>query len=191
MEEIDFAVKIFQWLNLPNGVVGILFTVGMYIRSVSRQRNDRFKEFVELEVKRKLDYIYSKAYVEMEQRVYDIRSKHGNGALITVRRNDGVEDVPLGAYKTGYKESLQEVAFKIILPCVVGKIIDDKRLWKGKHWKQYTVDTGTDIQQSFTTRLGRKTGITDFSGYIIEDALTEDVFVEMYSKIIRSLRERR
>jgi hypothetical protein len=138
------------------------------------------------EVKRQMDYVYSTAYKEMESRVYSL---HRGGAKdIEVRHKEDIIHTPLGAYKGGYKEALKEVAFKIIYPCIMDKIRNDKKMYSGKKYRTYVSDSGQDIYHSFIGYLGRKVGITEVSRYVEEDILTEKMFAEMFDKIIRRAR---
>jgi len=74
-EEFGIAIQFIKVLDLPPSVVGLLFGAGMYVRSKLREKNARIDKSSEREVKQQLDYIYSKAYKEMEQRVYHLHSK--------------------------------------------------------------------------------------------------------------------
>jgi hypothetical protein len=167
VDEFSVLINFVKLLDMPPSVVGALFGVSMYMRGKLRD----------------------KKYKEMESRVYDIHSR--GKASVEVRSERDIEQVPLGAYKTSYKDAIKEVAFKIVLPCIIDKINKDKTHYTGKHYEQYIVDCGQDIHHSFVSALGRKVGITDFSNYIEEDALNEKVFIDMYGKIIRRAREKR
>ena len=175
-------------LDVPPAVVGAVFGVGMYIRSKVREKRDRIDRSSEREVKQQMDYIYSKSYKEMEARVYHLHSE--GKTTVEVRSEREITQVPLGAYRTSFREAIKEVAFKIVLPCILEKLQDDKEHYLGKHYKQYCVDMGQDIHDSFVSALGRKVGITDFTAYIEEDALSEKVFIDMFSKIVRRIREK-
>ena len=198
IDEFDLVFKLVKMFDLPPSAVGGIFATGMFIRSKMKKHKEKVEEVAkakkeevdrkrDLEVGRQMDYIYSKAYLDMESRVYNIHLK--GKKVIEVRINEGIEDVPLGAYKVGYKEALKEVAFKIVKPCIIDKLHSDKIHYLGSDYEMYIVDTGQDIHHSFTSALGRKTGITEFSEYIEQDVLTERVFYEMFSKIIRRARE--
>jgi len=187
IDEFDLVMNFLKVLDMPPSVVGAVFGAGMWFRSKRRDKKSMNDRSIDLEVGRQMDYLYSKAYKAMEDRVYYIHSK--GEKTIEVRSNDEIIDVPLNAYKTGYKDALKEVAFKIVKPCIIDKLHSDKAHYNGKHFSMYVVDTGEDIRNSFTSSLGRKTGITEFSNYIEEDVLNEKVFQDLYSKIIRRVRE--
>ena len=187
MEDLSLITSTVAYLTgLPSSIVGLLFGAGMLFRSKLRDYKDKQVRVIKTEVEMQLDFIYSSAYKEMESRVYYLH--HKGETSIEVRHREDIEKVPFGAYKTGYKDSLKEVAFKQVLPCILAKIEDDKKHYKGKRYQQYVQDTGEDIQATFVGALGRKVGITEFSQFVEEDALNVKRFVDMYGKIIRRAR---
>ena len=188
LDEFDLLLNVVKVLDMPPSVVGAVFGASMWFRSKRREKIETGERSIDLEVGRQMDYLYSKGYREMESRVYNIHSK--GDKTIEVRSNDEIEQVPLNAYKTGYKDALKEVAFKIAKPCIIDKLHSDKSHYMGKHYDMYVVDTGEDIRNSFITALGRKVGVTEFSNYIEEDVFNEKVFCDLYGKIIRRVRER-
>ena len=142
-DEFDLVMNLVKVLDMPPSVVGGVFGASMYFRSKMRDKKDKGERAIDLEVGRQMDYLYSKSYKEMESRVYNLHSK--GDKTIEVRAKEDIEQVPLGAYKTNYKEALKEVAFKIVKPCIIDKIHSDREHYNGKHYKQYTIDSGEDL----------------------------------------------
>ena len=176
--------------GVPASVSVLVLGLGSYIRDKIKRRREERRErqdrAMKSEVERQLDFIYSAAYIDMESRVYHLH--HKGEKDLEVRRREDIERVPFGAYKTNYKDSLKEVAFKQVLKCIMGKLKDDKKHYMGKHFERYVMDTGEDIQKTFVGALGRKVGITEFSKFVEEDTLNIKVFQDMYGKIIRRAR---
>ena len=209
MEEIKWLFDILKYLDLPNGVVGAIFGVAMFLRSAKSKRDKRVEEVREInekaiedkrkidekrrdrilndEVGRQLDFKYSEGYKGMEKQIHDLHNKGLRS--VEVRHNGEIDSAPFKSYLDSYKDSLKETAFKIVKPCIMGKLTDDRELYMREGQDQYVIDTGVDVHKSFISSLGRKTGTTDFSEYIENEVLGEQGFIDMYRKIINKARE--
>jgi len=143
---------------------------------------------LDAEVGRKLDFKYSEAYKFTSRRVHELH-KHGE-KVIEVWHKGEVDHAPFKSYLDIYKDALKETAFKIVKPCIMGKLIDDRHEYMGKgDYSQYLVDSGEDIHKTFISVLGRKVGTTEFTDAIEDEVLSKSSFIEMYEKIIRKARE--
>ena len=194
MEEVSFignAISTITGISTP--VVFTVWSLGAYIRGkIKDRRADRkkksYKEWrarMELEVERQLDFIYSRAYKGMEERVFN---HHELGAkTVLVRYEDRTVDSPLGGFRTAYKEAVKETA-DIVKPCIMNKLENDKERYDVDDNEKYVLDTGEDIEQSFIGTLGRKIGISGISIDVEQDVLGVKVFQDMYGKIIRRAR---
>ena len=191
MDEISLTGWAIQhFTGIPASVVGLTFAGGSYLRNkyktYAEKKNERWIRDMDAEVKRQLDHIYSVTYKAMESRIYN-KAKNRE-TFVLVRNEKDEEQTPLGAYRTGYKDAVKEVAFKKVLPCIMDKVVDDYKRYNRDDNVKYIVDTGEDILHSFTSSLGRKVGICEISLEIEEEILTQKLFVDMYSKIIRRAR---
>jgi hypothetical protein len=197
-EEVGVLIHFIKLLDLPPAVIGALFGVGMYVRTKLMKREEVLKELREkaeekrervlrTETHRQLDFKYSEGYKGLEKRIHHLH-KQGEKS-VEVRHNGEVDFAPFKSYLDAYKDALKETAFKIVFPCILNKLIDDKHLYMIEDYHQYIVDSGGDIHKTFISVLGRKAGATDFSDYIEEDVLSEKSFIEMFEKIVRKARE--
>jgi len=198
MDEVSLGIQLIKFLDLPSGVVGVLFTGGMIIRSLYRRRKEGKEKAKEVkaekrdrlldgEVGSQLDFKVSDAYKYMSDRVFEL-NKAGD-LEIDVWQKGKTTPAPFGKFLEHYHSALKEVAFKIVKPCIINKLKDEEDEYMGEDFHKWLVDTSEDIQKTFVSRTGRKIGTTEFCDGIENEILNKEHFLDMLGKIIRKARE--